>query len=68
MTELKHELSTEYRLKQLGKSVEVLFETKEDGLWCGHAPNYVKVYAMDGARNTVANVVPTALFGDGVRV
>ena len=68
MTELKHELSTEYRLKQLGKSVEVLFETKEDGLWCGHAPNYVKVYAMDGARNTVASVVPTALFGDGVRV
>ena len=68
MTELKHELSTEYRLKRLGKSVEVLFETKEDGLWCGHAPNYVKVYAMDGARNTVASVVPTALFGDGVRV
>ena len=68
MTALKHELSTEYRLKQLGKSVEVLFETKEDGLWCGHAPNYVKVYSMQGGRNAIADVVPTALFGDGVRV
>lgn len=68
MTALKHELSTEYRLKQLGKNVEVLFETKEDGLWCGHAPNYVKVYSMQGERNAIADVVPTALFGDGVRV
>ena len=68
MTALKHELSTEYRLKQLGKSVEVLFETKEDGLWCGHASNYVKVYSMQGERNAIADVVPTALFGDGVRV
>ena len=68
MTGLKHELSAEYRLKQLGKPLEVLFETKEDGLWCGHSPNYVKVYAMDGERNTLATVTPTALFGDGVRV
>lgn len=68
MSAVKQELSTKYRLKQLGKSVEVLFETKEDGLWCGHAPNYVKVYSVDGARNAVAEVVPTALFGDGVRV
>ncbi len=68
MSEVKHRLSSEYRLKQLGKSVEVLFETKEDGLWCGHTPNYVKVYAVDGARNALATVVPTALFGDGVRV
>ena len=68
MTALTHELSTDNRLKQLGKSVEVLFETKEDGLWCGHTPNYVKVYAVDGARNALATVVPTALFGDGVRV
>ena len=68
MTALKHELSSEFRLKQLGKPVEVLFETKEDGLWCGHTPNYVKVYSMQGEHNSVASVTPTALFGDGVRV
>lgn len=68
MTALKHELSSEFRLKQLGKPVEVLFETKEDGLWCGHTPNYVKVYSMQGEHNAVASVTPTALFGDGVRV
>ena len=68
MSEVKQQLSTEYRLKQLGKKVEVLFETKEDGLWCGHTPNYVKVYSVEGAHNMLAEVVPTALFGDGVRV
>ena len=68
MMELKRVLSTEYRLQQLGKSVQVLFETKEDGLWCGHTPNYVKVYSMAGERNLLLDVVPTALYGDGVRV
>ena len=68
MTAIKHSLSAEFRLAQLGKPTEVLFETKEDGLWCGHAPNYVKVYGVDGARNTVATVTPTALYGDGIRV
>lgn len=68
MTELKHELSTKFRLNRLGKSTEVLFETKEDGLWSGHTPDYVKVYSVSGARGELAQVVPTALFGDGVRV
>lgn len=68
MSALKVELSSAYLLAQLGKPAEVLFETKEDGMWCGHTPNYVKVYSTYGAHNTIAEVVPTALCRDGVRV
>lgn len=68
MLAVKKELSTDFRLKQLGKSVEVLFESKEDGMWCGHTPNYVKVYSPYGGHNVLGTVVPTVLYGDGVRV
>ena len=68
MLAVKKELSTDFRLKQLGKPVEVLFESKEDGMWCGHTPNYVKVYSAYGGHNSVSSVVPTAIYGDGVRV
>ena len=68
MLALKRELSEKFRLSVLGKPAEVLFETREDGMWCGHTPEYVKVYASEGARGAVSRVTPTALFGDGVRV
>ena len=68
MLGVKKELSTKYRLKQLGKSVEVLIESKEDGLWSGHTPNYVKVYTTEGERGLLVTLTPTAVFGDGVRV
>ena len=68
MLAMKRELSEKFRLSVLGKPAEVLFETREDGMWCGHTPEYVKVYASEGARGAVSSVVPTALFGDGVRV
>ena len=68
MLALKRERSEKFRLSVLGKPAEVLFETREDGMWCGHTPEYVKVYASEGARGAVSSVVPTALFGDGVRV
>lgn len=68
MTALKTKLSQEYSLAQIGKPLEVLFETKEDGLWCGHSRNYVKVYSTYGAHNALETLVPTALCRDGVRV
>ena len=68
MLAMKRELSEKFRLFVLGKPAEVLFETREDGMWCGHTPEYVKVYASEGARGAGSSVVPTALFGDGVRV
>lgn len=68
MIALKKELNRAFLLSHIGKPAEVLFETKEDGMWCGHTRDYVKVYSTYGARNTVAEVVPTALYQDGVRV
>lgn len=67
MTDLKHELSTSYLNAQIGKPLEVLFETEEDGLWCGHTPNYVKVYSADGERNQIKTVVVKELYKDGLR-
>ncbi len=48
--------------EQLGRTLPVLFETQENGLWCGHTGNYLFVYARgNGLRNTVANVQITGV-------
>ncbi len=47
---------------QIGKTLSVLFETEEEGVWTGHAGNYCEVRARGGAlRNTVANVQITGV-------
>ncbi|MEG2687943.1 MAG: tRNA (N(6)-L-threonylcarbamoyladenosine(37)-C(2))-methylthiotransferase MtaB [Clostridia bacterium] len=67
MTAVKNSLKEEYLLKQLNFEQEVLFETREDGMWCGHTPNYIKVYSTYGKNNALDTVKPTALYKDGVR-
>ena len=48
--------------EQLGRTLPVLFETQENGMWCGHTGNYLLVYARgDDLRNTVANVQITGV-------
>ena len=61
------ELETEYEEAMIGQTVPVLFEQVEHGLFTGHAPNYVKVYA-DGAnlQNQIRDVQITSLHRDGV--
>ena len=66
MTAVKKELVDNYLNKQIGMPVNVLFETQEDGVWCGHAPNYVKVYSKNGAHNEVRLIVPSHKYLDGV--
>lgn len=68
LSEIKFQLKREFLLETLKTEQKVLFENKEDGMWCGHTPNYVKVYSLYGHHNTVEAVIPTALYGDGVRV
>ncbi len=68
MLDVKSELRKKYLLSQLGKNQEVLFETKEDGMWVGHSTNYIKVYSLYGKRNTLQTITPTMLYNDGVRV
>ncbi len=66
MMEVKRELREAYLMSQLSKPQEVLFETRKDGLWEGHAANYIKVYSENGARNECAKVIPLRLYADGV--
>ncbi len=51
----------------LGSQQQVLFEDETDGLYTGHTPNYIKVYAKGEAlHNRLCTVRLTALYADGV--
>jgi len=61
------EMSLAYRQAMVGTVVPVLFEQVEGGLFAGHAPNYVKVYAdCEGCHNQIRNVEVTNIRPDGV--
>lgn len=64
--DVKAKLIKNYLEKQIGKEQEVLFETCDDGIWCGHARNYVKVYSKAGERNTIKTLKAIRLYKDGV--
>ena len=64
---LAEEMSRAYRENLLDTVQEVLFEELEDGLFAGHAPNYVKVYAKgSNLHNQVAKVQITGLHKEGL--
>ena len=61
------EMCRAYRQDLIGTTLEVLFEDTEDGLYTGHAPNYVKVYAKgENLHNQIRPVTVTGIFQDGV--
>ena len=61
------EMSAQYRQNLIGTVQEVLFEEEDSGLFTGHAPNYVKVYAEgEDLHNEVRQVRITDLHADGV--
>lgn len=61
------EMNRQYREGLVGSVQQVLFETGEDGLWSGHAPNYIRVFARgENLRNQIRNVLVTGLHADGV--
>lgn len=67
MGEVKRELVNKYLNAQIGKPLQVLFETCDDnGMWCGHTENYVKVYSKNGEKNTIKTIVPTKQYLDGL--
>ena len=60
-------MSEDYRRNLIGTRHAVLFEEMEDGLFTGHAPNYVKVYAEGtDLHNQIRTVVVTEIYQDGV--
>ena len=67
MGEVKKTLVNTYLTAQIGKPLNVLFETcDKDGIWCGHTENYVKVYSKNGEKNTLKTIVPSRLYLDGL--
>ena len=61
-------LEEAFQTALIGTEQAVLFEQTEDGLFTGHAPNYVKVYAEgEDLNNEIRTVKITALWRDGVR-
>ena len=60
-------LKTAYLEQWVGASLPVLFEEEKEGLWRGHAPNYVEVMARGEAlHNVIRDVNITELHGDGL--
>ena len=61
------EMSLRYRQELIGSVQQVLFEEGEDGVFAGHAPNYVKVYARgEGLHNRICPVRVEKVYKDGV--
>ena len=64
---LAAQLKAAYLEQWVGTSLPVLFEEEKNGLWRGHAPNYVEVMAHgEGLHNVIRNVKITGLHGDGL--
>ena len=62
------EMNKNYRASLIGSVHPVLFEELSEGLYTGHAPNYIKVYAEgEDLHNRVLNVKITEVFRDGVK-
>ena len=61
------ELEAAYHASMLGTTQQVLFEQEENGLYAGHAMNYVKVYVQAAQlHNELRAVRVTELCRDGV--
>ncbi|SBW09873.1 Threonylcarbamoyladenosine tRNA methylthiotransferase MtaB [uncultured Eubacteriales bacterium] len=64
---LADRLEADYLTRRVGETLPVLFEEEKGGLWRGHAPNYVAVYAKGEAlHNVQRDVKITGLHADGL--
>ena len=61
------EMEQRYLERWVGETLPVLFEEEADGLWRGHAPNYVAVYAAGAdLHNVLKDVKITGLHGQAL--
>ena len=64
---IAEEMTARYRASLIGTVQQVLFEEPAEGLFTGHAPNYVRVYAEgESLHNEVRSVRITDVHRDGV--
>ncbi len=65
--EAAEEMKEAYLENMVGQTVSVLFEEERDGLWQGHAPNYVLVrVAGEDLHNQVRQVRISSAAGEGL--
>ncbi|MBQ6755847.1 MAG: tRNA (N(6)-L-threonylcarbamoyladenosine(37)-C(2))-methylthiotransferase MtaB [Oscillospiraceae bacterium] len=61
-------MQREFLLSQVGKTLPVLFETEENGLWQGHTTNYLVCRAEGiNLHNSVKNVFIDSVEGDSLK-
>ena len=61
------QMEQRYLESWVGETLPVLFEEEADGLWRGHAPNYVAVYAAGAdLHNVLKDVKITGLHGQAL--
>ena len=60
-------MNMDFRQAMIGTRQEVLFEEAQDGLFTGHAPNYMKIY-VDGKdlHNEIRTVIVEKIYKDGL--
>ena len=64
---LAQEMNIAYRKAMVGTTQAVLFEEIQQGLYTGHAPNSIRIYAPgEDLHNRVKQVLITDLFEDGL--
>ena len=65
--EIANRMTAEYRCGMIGQTVDVLFEEPSEGLFTGHAPNYVRIYAKgEDLHNELRQVRITGTHRDGL--
>jgi len=61
------EMSLAYRTAMIGTKQQVLFEEMQDGLFVGHAPNYMKIYVKgQDLHNEIRTVLVEKIHKDGL--
>lgn len=67
-TAVAAQLEERYLASWVGQTLPVLFEEQKDGLWRGHAPNYVEVWASspEPLHNVQKTVTVTGIRGSGL--
>ena len=64
--EVKQHLRLDFLTKQLGRQLEVLFESSEGVYISGHSKNYVQVYSKGKNSNEICQVTAKGLYLDGI--
>lgn len=67
-SEIAQKTKADFLASQLGRTLDVLFETSGGGVWTGHAQNYVEVYVIsdEPLHNVRRPVQVTGVRDDGV--